>query len=177
MKIIYAPRWLLGALAASGTSQSTLADPKALSKLCCTLSPEDVASFVVANEGLQRFVPKAVVNSFEPPVFDLEDPSVKAVKDAYQRLWVSERGALPAEAGKPNYKLTSMLLDDTTVVVYYFEAQQATDATEKLSEELSFLKRLIRQVCMIVPFERMVTYPIVARYLTVSQKLLVTVQR
>ncbi len=164
MKILYADAWMVQALASAGVAATTLLD---LPQLLDTLSVEDVAFYVRVNKNLPAFIPAPIVNSFTPVVFDLSDihsqPGTRRIKDVVQALDITGKPAVPADASDPSKILTCDLLGADTIVFKHIS--KAGAVINELEHTQHFLDRIIRQMSVIEPFERVAIQPVMRYYL------------
>lgn len=173
MKILYVSDWMLDAVKASQRPLDTLCNIPALLD---TLSADDVAFYLTANQHLSSFIPEAVVRSFTKPDFNFDprqakdNPAVKKVVDALERRAFQKGKFVPEEANDPTKVLTCELMNDDTILVYFIP-KQAIEGEEDQDRQGVFIERLMRQVYTQVRFETMTQLPFFGQYLSDRSEL------
>lgn len=171
MKILYADGWMVDALAAAGLANTTLLD---LPALLNTLSADDVAFYVDVNKNLEAFLPKELVKSFEPTVFNLQgaenDRKLRAVVDAQVGAAVRKRAAIPADAKDEDKVLTCDLLGADTLL---FRHISKTKEVTPVQQQSHLAERVLRQLAALgTRFEQLAVLPVMRWYLDARTILL-----
>lgn len=166
MKMVYASRWMLDALASAGQPRTVLLD---LPALLNTLSAEDVAFYVAANNNLASFLPKEIFESFHRVNFDLSDPKLAKVRDALQRIEVSGKAAIPAEADDARQMLTSDLFDADAIVFQHILKETAQEGAFRVAH---IAERVLRQMATVLRYEQYIVLPIARWYMEARQQIL-----
>lgn len=166
MKIVYAPRWMLHALAAASQPKEALLN---LPVLVNTLSVEDVAIYLATNKKLSEFLPEALVGSCSGPEFDFTKAPELALNDALFNVKLNGKD-IPAESKDKGLRLTCDLIGPDTILVHYIDDNEPNvDADQKT---YALYERFLRQLYTVLTFPQLAVLPVMGAYLSLRRTML-----
>ena len=162
MKILFVPDWMKQALEAASVPRREWVCPKSLKS---TLSSQDVAFYIYLNNNMSQVVPKTIVDSMERIDFDYAlQQDQDEMSDVATILMDYEINDSAPDLGTEGKCLTCDLFDENTILFTYIP-QSPEQALDPAQTQLQFLDRVIRQLLVYEPFERVVRKPVVASLL------------
>lgn len=163
MKIVYIPPHLYSALKKAGLRSQ---DYGCVDLLLNTLSPDDVAFYFFANRASTCPIPKPVAETFENiaanPGVQEDSALVRSVLTKYRSLVTNGSNAAMYE---DNSVLTSDCEEEDLLILTHTAATDAGVGENSTGNDTSLYDRIVQQLLVFQPLERVLATPLVAGWM------------
>lgn len=163
MKIVYIPQHLYPALKKAGLRSQ---DFGCVDLLLNTLSPDDVAFYFFANQASKCPIPKAIAETFENvaanPGVQEDSPLVRSTLTKFKSMVMN---GTRAELYEENAVLTSDCEEEDLLILTHVAPADATEGENSSQNDTSLYDRIVQQLLVFQPLDRVLSTPLVAGWM------------